>query len=63
MFGTCSFCSAARPGRLSPVPHRIDCPTKSRPPRRLDRDETLFWRHPDLVDLDLACAFWWPSTT
>jgi hypothetical protein len=61
MFGTCSFCSAARPGRLSPVPHRADCPTGSRAPRRLDRDEAVLWRHPDLVDLDLACAFWWPT--
>jgi hypothetical protein len=62
MSGTCSFCSAARHGRLAPVAHEADCPG-SRPPRRLDRDEALFWRHPDLVDLDLACAYWWPAAS
>jgi hypothetical protein len=63
MFGTCSFCYAIRPGRLSPVPHRAGCPTGSRAPRRLDRDEALFFRHPDLVELDLAAAAWWPSAS
>lgn len=63
MFGTCSYCSAARPGRLSPVPHRADCPTGARARRRLDRDEAVLFRHPDLVELDLAAAAWWPAAS
>jgi hypothetical protein len=61
MLGICSYCHAVRPGRLTPVAHREDCPTGARPTTHLDRDERLFFRHPDLVELDLATAAWWPE--
>jgi hypothetical protein len=63
MIGTCTYCHAPRPGRLTPVAHTEDCPTGARPTRYLDPDERLFFRHPDLVELDLLAAAWWPSAT
>ena len=63
MLGLCTYCHAVRPGRLTPVAHSEDCPTASRPAIHLDRDERLFFRHPDLIELDLAAAAWWPSAS
>lgn len=63
MIGICSYCDAVRPGRLAPVAHSTGCPTASITPVHLDRDERLFFRHPDLVELDLAAAAWWPEAS
>ncbi|NMO92915.1 hypothetical protein [Actinomycetospora sp. TBRC 11914] len=63
MFGSCSFCFALRPGRLAPVAHTEECPVGTHPPAFLDHDEGFFFRHPDLVELDLATAAWWPSAS
>ncbi|MCD2196031.1 hypothetical protein LQ327_21910 [Actinomycetospora endophytica] len=61
MLGICAYCHAVRPGRLTPVAHTDTCPTGARPATYLDRDDRLFFRHPDLVELDLATAAWWPE--
>ena len=63
MIGICAYCHAVRPGRLAPVAHDTACPTASRAPVHLDRDERLFFRHPDLVELDLLAAAWWPAAS
>jgi hypothetical protein len=55
-------CHAVRPGRLTPLAHAEDCPTSARPAKHLDRDERLFFRHPDLVELDMVVAFGHVST-
>jgi hypothetical protein len=61
MFGSCSFCFAVRPGRLAPVPHTAECPAGSHRAAFLDHDESVFFHHPDLVELDLTTAAWWPA--
>ena len=63
MIGICSYCDAVRPGRLAPAAHRRDCPTATRAGGRLDDAGRLFFGHPDLVELDLFCAAWWPAAS
>jgi hypothetical protein len=59
--GECNYCHSVRVWKLYPIRHEDGCPTGGRHPQRLSPDESLFFRHPDLAELDLAVSAWYPE--
>jgi hypothetical protein len=57
----CPYCGSPRPWRFNASLHEKHCPAYGRQSPRLSKEQRVFFEHPDLIEIDLIVANWYPS--
>ena len=58
----CQYCRSQRHWKLGNLQHERGCPAYGRTMMRMTTAEIELFSHPDIVELDLALAAWYPES-
>lgn len=57
----CSYCRSQRQGKLGGLQHEPGCPASGRRLMRMTTNDIELFIHPDIVEMDLELAAWYPE--